>query len=64
MTTATLEHLHRDILDIKKELVVIRTILAEDFELTEEAKLDLKEAKKTPKSEYLSHEEIKRRLLK
>ena len=60
----TIKHLQEDISEIKKELVLIRNILAEDFELTEEAKRALAEARKTPKSHYVSHEELKKRLLR
>ncbi len=62
--TTTIEHLHDDILEIKHELSLIRSILEEDFELTEEAKKSLQEARKTPKNKYISHDELKKKLLK
>ena len=59
-----IKHIHKDIEEIKKSLDFIKNILTEDSELSEVAKIELKEAKKTPISEYIDHEEVKRRLLR
>lgn len=58
METITLEHLHKEILDIKKELKKISFLLEEDFELSEEAKKELFEARKEPISSYIDHEKV------
>ncbi len=58
MKTITLERLHKEVLSIKKELKRISFILGEDFELSEEAKKELKEARKEPISSYVDHEEV------
>ncbi len=63
METKT-QSLQKDLVEIKRELIFIRNILTEDFELSAYAKRSLKEARKTPKSKYISHEELKKRLLK
>ena len=60
----TIEHLHKDIIEIKNELTLIRNLLYEDFELTDEAKEALDKARKTPKKQYIQHEELKKKLLK
>jgi len=58
METITLERLHKEVLGIKKELKRISLILGEDFELSEEAKKELREARKEPISSYIDHEEV------
>ncbi len=58
METITLERLHKEVLGIKKELKRIGFILGEDFELSEEAKKELREARKEPISSYVGHEEV------
>lgn len=58
MGTITLERLHKDVLGIKKELKRISLILGEDFELSEEAKKELREARKEPISSYVDHAEV------
>ena len=58
MGTITLERLHKEMLGIKKELKRISFILGEDFELSEKAKKDLREARKESISSYIDHEEV------
>ncbi len=55
--------LSNDIREIKESLDVIKHILQEEYELSNYAKKQLKIARKTPLSKYVSHEEVKRRLL-
>ena len=59
-----LKHMHRDIEEIKKNLDLIKNILAENYELSESAKRQLSIADETPISEYIDHEEVKKRLLR
>ena len=59
-----LKHLHEDVEEIKKNLDLIKNILAENYELSESAKEQLSIADKTPISEYVDHEEVKKRLLR
>ena len=59
-----MQHMHKDIEEIKKALDFIRNILAEDYELSESAKKQLEVASKTPISEYIDHEEVKKKLLR
>jgi hypothetical protein len=54
MAEVDLRQVHRDILALQKDLSVIKYILFEEGELTEEAKKRLAEARKTPDSEYIS----------
>ena len=50
--------------EIKKNLDLIKNILAENYELSESAKEQLSVADKTPISEYIDYEEVKKRLLR
>ena len=59
-----LKHMHEDIEEIKKNLDLIKNILAENYELSESTKRQLSIADETPISEYIDHEEVKKRLLR
>jgi len=50
----TVETIHKDLAVLKKDIGYIKAILSEDFELSEHAKKALKEARKTPESEYVN----------
>ncbi len=57
-----IEHLHKDIEDIKKNITFIKDILMEGYELSDDAKKQLRIAGKTPRSEYIGHEEVRKLL--
>ena len=61
---AEIKHIHEDIEQIKKNLDFIKNILMEEYELSDSAKNQLEVADRTPISEYIDHEEVKKRLLK
>ena len=46
------EHMHEDIEALKNDVAVIKHILSEEGELTEEAKLRLQKARNTAESKY------------
>ncbi len=50
---ATIETLHEELKELKKDVTYIKEVLSEDFELSEHAKKALKEARDTPESEYV-----------
>ena len=58
MESITLEDLHKELLGLKKELKRLSLILEEDFELSDEAKKELSEARKEPLTSYVDHEEV------
>lgn len=58
-----LECMHNDIEDIKKSISFIKNILTEEHELSEETRKQLEVASKTPISEYVDHEKVKKQLL-
>ncbi len=62
MAQKTLEHLHKDIEEMKSDLALIKNILYEEYELSEQGKKDLEEARKTPRSEFIGLEEARKRL--
>jgi hypothetical protein len=64
MTEVDIKHLHEDILKLKKDMSVIKHILSEEGKLTEWAEKELAEARAMPDSEYIPHEELKKRILK
>ncbi|HLD89210.1 MAG TPA: hypothetical protein VI894_03310 [Candidatus Nanoarchaeia archaeon] len=59
-----IEHMHKDIEELKRDISIIKHILTEEGELTEYAKNELAEARSTPESEYISHEKLKKKILK
>ena len=63
MNPSEMKHIHEDLEILKRDISVIKHILLEEGELTEEAIKRLEEARKTPKEDYISHEELKKKLL-
>ena len=53
MAQNELQHMHQDIEELKNDIAVIKHILSEEGELTDEAKKRLEAARKTPASEYV-----------
>ncbi len=53
-----IETLHRDIVQLRREVELIRHILEEDYDLDEKARRALEKARKTPKSEYVDLDEL------
>jgi len=49
----TIASLRKEINDVRKELDYIKNILSENYELSEQAKKFLKEARNTPESKYV-----------
>ena len=63
MTTVTLERVYEDVKAIKRQLNKLSLMLEEDFELSGHAKKELEEARKTPRSEYISQKEMEKEFL-
>ncbi len=58
----SLEHIHKDILKMRKEIEDIKMIMQEDdLELSDYAKKAIEESRKRKKSEFVSHEEVMKR---
>ena len=54
----TIEHLHKDIVYLKRDIELIKHILEEDYELSEKVKKALARARETPESEYVDLDEL------
>ncbi len=52
----SIESIHVDLIEIKKDLAFIKHALKEDFELSDNAIKELREARATPESEYVDLE--------
>ena len=62
--TSEIQQMQKQLKTIQKDIGLIKHILEEDYELSDYAKKQLEEADKTPISEYIDHEEVKKRLLR
>jgi hypothetical protein len=56
MGSSEIESMHQDIIGMKKDLQLIKNILLEEHELSDEAKKELTEARN--EKEFSSHEKI------
>ena len=56
MPTVTLEKINENILELKKEIEVLKEYIHEDFELADDLKKEIKEAKNTPRSKFVRHD--------
>ena len=63
METVSLETIHKELHDLKKDIEFLKHIMSEEFELSDWAKKELAEARKVPDSELISHEEVKKHIL-
>ena len=58
MAGVTLEKINENINNLRLDLMELKARLDEEYELSEEAKRELEEARKTMKNEFVSHEDI------
>ena len=56
LNMTTIDNIHKEIVDLKKDISYIKKIIAEDYDLSASAKKSLIEARKTPVSEYVDLE--------
>ncbi len=64
MAELVLEHIHKEIVEIKQDLSLLKNILLEEYELTDWAKKELVRARKTPINEFVDLKDVRKRLLK
>lgn len=64
MESVTLNTIYKELTDIKGEIKFLKRIIQEDYELSDWAKEELKEARAVPNSKLVSHEEVKKRILR
>ena len=61
MQTVTLADIREDILELKKEIEGLKEYIHEDFELADDLKKEIEEAKNTPRSKFIKHEDVVKR---
>ena len=64
MNQTAINHMHEDLEELKRDMAVVKHILSEEGKLSGYAKKLLKNARDTPDSEYIKHEDLKKRILK
>ena len=64
MVPVSLEIIHKDLKNLQKDVDFIKHLVAEDFEISHEAKKQLEEARKTPRTEYISQEDMEKEFLR
>ena len=55
---ATIEHLRKDIISLKRDVALIKHILEENYELSKEALEALSKARETSESDYIDLDEL------
>lgn len=60
METITLEQIHEDIVDLKKEVERLKALIEEDLEPSDDVVKGIEESRKRPKEEFISHERMKK----
>lgn len=63
MSETIMQHMHTDLEELKRDMALIKHILSEEGKLTVYARKLLKEARATPDSEYIKHQDLKKRIL-
>ena len=58
MTSVTLEQINKNIIGLKNDIEEIKEYMREDYELADDLKKEIEEAKKTPRSKFIKHEEV------
>lgn len=56
--------IEKELHELKQDIAVIKHILSEEGRPNEHAKKALNDARQTPDNEYISHEELKKRVQK
>ena len=64
MALVSLKTIHEDLRNIQKDVHFIKHAIAEDFDLSKEAKIQLGEARKTPRAKYIKQEEVEKEFLR
>ncbi|HLC97475.1 MAG TPA: hypothetical protein VJC21_01695 [Candidatus Nanoarchaeia archaeon] len=61
---AVMAHMHADLEELKQDIAIVKHILSEEGKVTVHAQKMLAEARATPDSQYIRHEDLKRRILR
>ncbi|MBI4438622.1 hypothetical protein HY640_01690 [Candidatus Woesearchaeota archaeon] len=60
MTEISLKTIHEDLVNLQKDLQFIKHAIAEDFELSKEAKRQIEEARKTEETEFINQRDVEK----
>ena len=60
MGTITLEQIHEDMIGMKMEMERLKNLIEENFELSDDLVREIEESRKRPKSEFVSHEAMRK----
>ncbi len=58
MTELNIQHIHEDLIELKRDISVIKHILSEEGQLTDWAKKELQEARSESKDKYIDLDEL------
>lgn len=64
MAAVSLKTIHEDLRNLQKDVQFIKHAIAEDFELSNEVRKELEEARKTPRAEYINQENMEKEFLR
>ena len=60
MGTVSLEKIYDELIHLQKDMDFVKKIIAEDFELSDKTKKDLKEARAIPPKEFTSQKDMEK----
>jgi len=63
METVTLDLINKNVMKLRDDVTYLKHILGEEYELSDRAKKELKEARETPDNEYISQEDMEKEFL-
>ncbi len=63
MANVTLDAIYQNIMKLRDDVTYLKHVMEEEYELSEWAKKELKEARETPDSEYISQENMEKEFL-
>ncbi len=58
--TINLEQIYKEIINLKREMEQVKTIVAEDFELADDVLKDIEESRGRAEEEFVSDEDMKK----
>ncbi len=63
MEAVSLEKIYDGLIHLQKDMEFVKKVISEDFELSEDAKKELKGARARPSEEYISQENMEKEFL-
>ncbi len=60
MAKVTLEQIHKDLVEMKKDIKNLKRIVSEDFELSEDLLREIGESRKRPINTFVSNDDMRK----